>query len=482
MPKAVIGIKLEWRLLMLFCVSVTIRLLTAALTGFGFDDAYITYRTARNLAMGLGFAYNPGHMACATTTPLYTFLITPCFWLGIDPLLWSRILNSLVGSASSVLVYLLLKGRVREGLAWFAAISLALMPSDIMLSFSGMEAPVIAFLVLFASWLYLQEKYWWLGLFTGLLFISRPDGIIAAGLFLLAIFIFKRKGTLQVLIPLVFIAGAWLLFAKLTFGSFIPDTLKAKWAFFSANKATFAHQLTFIFNYLALSLPLVPLAILAWVLGAWHCLWHRRELLVAVIWSSGILLGHLVSFANISYWYLGLATPVLLICLALGVEQFLARIIPGAGKLFAKRIIIVIVALLFSANLVWQFSIVEPNSRSFSLFEKHLHEIGRWFGENDVPKERVIAVEAIGVIGFDSDNKILDTFGLASPEMLSHIRENQIADQIIIRDFAPDYLITSQDIPLEEIPGYEKKAAFKRSDFNKRGIPKESYIYGKIGL
>ena len=39
------------------------------------DDAYITFRYARNLVTGAGFVYNPGERVLGTTTPLYTWLL-----------------------------------------------------------------------------------------------------------------------------------------------------------------------------------------------------------------------------------------------------------------------------------------------------------------------------------------------------------------------------------------------------------------------
>jgi 4-amino-4-deoxy-L-arabinose transferase-like glycosyltransferase len=40
-----------------------------------YDDAYITFRYARNLALGHGFVYNPGDNILGTTTPLLTLLL-----------------------------------------------------------------------------------------------------------------------------------------------------------------------------------------------------------------------------------------------------------------------------------------------------------------------------------------------------------------------------------------------------------------------
>jgi len=55
--------------LVLIGVALAVRLLAGPRT---IDDAYITFRYARNLADGLGFVYNPGQQVLGTTTPLYT--------------------------------------------------------------------------------------------------------------------------------------------------------------------------------------------------------------------------------------------------------------------------------------------------------------------------------------------------------------------------------------------------------------------------
>jgi len=46
------------------------------------DDAYITFRYARNLANGVGFVYNAGERVLGTTTPAYTLLLAALSRLG----------------------------------------------------------------------------------------------------------------------------------------------------------------------------------------------------------------------------------------------------------------------------------------------------------------------------------------------------------------------------------------------------------------
>ncbi|MBL8130562.1 MAG: hypothetical protein JNL42_01785 [Anaerolineae bacterium] len=57
----------------LLIVAIAARLIPGART---IDDAFITFRYARNIVEGQGFVYNPGVSTLGTTTPLFTLLLT----------------------------------------------------------------------------------------------------------------------------------------------------------------------------------------------------------------------------------------------------------------------------------------------------------------------------------------------------------------------------------------------------------------------
>src|SRR4051812_32934819 len=59
------------------------------------DDAYITYRYARNLAEGNGFVFNLGERVQSTTTPLLTILLALGAVIGIDIPLMAFLLTPL---------------------------------------------------------------------------------------------------------------------------------------------------------------------------------------------------------------------------------------------------------------------------------------------------------------------------------------------------------------------------------------------------
>src|ERR1043165_4126390 len=50
------------------------------------DDAYITFRYARNLAQGLGLVYNPGEWVLGTTTPLWAAILALGYRFGFGDL------------------------------------------------------------------------------------------------------------------------------------------------------------------------------------------------------------------------------------------------------------------------------------------------------------------------------------------------------------------------------------------------------------
>ena len=62
-------------------------LLAAALTytlGFPLDDSWIHVTYARNLALTGQWAFRLGHSSAGSTSPLWTLLLTPGFWLGLE--------------------------------------------------------------------------------------------------------------------------------------------------------------------------------------------------------------------------------------------------------------------------------------------------------------------------------------------------------------------------------------------------------------
>src|SRR5262245_13549798 len=81
--KAGLTASLASRVVLLWTLLVAIGLF-GRWHAYGYDDPYITYRYAANLARGAGFVYNEGERVLSTTTPLYTLLLSVVGVAGLD--------------------------------------------------------------------------------------------------------------------------------------------------------------------------------------------------------------------------------------------------------------------------------------------------------------------------------------------------------------------------------------------------------------
>jgi len=117
------------------------------------DDAYISFRYARNLARGAGLAFNAGQRVEGYTNFLWTVVLAGAARLGMDIPRAAVCLGVGLASLSLVLTWLL--GRSvgaernwRRQMAWAAPAILAFYPGWAYWAFSGMEGPLLACLVL----------------------------------------------------------------------------------------------------------------------------------------------------------------------------------------------------------------------------------------------------------------------------------------------------------------------------------------------
>ena len=76
---------------------------------FTVDDAYISYRYARNFARGLGLVYNSGERIEGYTNFLWTVLLGGGIRVGLDPVALAKILGGMAACGALAMVYLLSK-------------------------------------------------------------------------------------------------------------------------------------------------------------------------------------------------------------------------------------------------------------------------------------------------------------------------------------------------------------------------------------
>jgi hypothetical protein len=174
---------LAHRVLAAIAIAVLLWLRLRDGTGNIVDDAYMTLRHARNLALGHGLVYVAGVPTLGTTTPLFALLHGGVGALIGDAnrVLWS----ALIGNAlADVAAFLLLARWIGEasrsravGLA--AAACYAFAPRSVEYASGCMEAPLYTFLILATLRETTRGRARVAGLAAGLAAVCRPDGGLA---------------------------------------------------------------------------------------------------------------------------------------------------------------------------------------------------------------------------------------------------------------------------------------------------------------
>src|SRR5262249_41183154 len=117
------------------------------------DDAYVSFRYARNLVRGLGLVYNPGARVEGYSNFLWTILsAVPLAFGATDPLAFMHVAGILLWTASYLLLFGLTYMLWIEGLsiAPLAVLPLAFHGSFNLWFLSGMETPLVAALTIAA--------------------------------------------------------------------------------------------------------------------------------------------------------------------------------------------------------------------------------------------------------------------------------------------------------------------------------------------
>jgi len=195
------------------------------------DDAYITFRYARNLAQGFGLVYNPGEWVLGTTAPLWALILGGGYRLGLTDLPWLATLLSALCDAGSVCLLVCLArrlgwptpGAVLVGLAW------ALNPMSIGFASGGMETSLFVLLALSALALAASHRPVWLAAgLCGVATLVRPEGALLAAVVIASIWWSRRGQTWQAVVaaavPIGLLGGILLV----RYGSPLPNSVAAK--------------------------------------------------------------------------------------------------------------------------------------------------------------------------------------------------------------------------------------------------------------
>ena len=424
------------------------------------DDAYITFRYARNLYEGFGPVFNPGERVEGYSNPLWMVAITAGFASGVEEPIWvARRISFVCAALLVVALYRSLLAFSAPG--WGAALATFLISSSTfvhMATMCGLETIAHAFLffcglALLALPELTPRKVLASSLLLVLAALTRPEGIAYWGMGLVLVAVSCPRALLSYLAPGLLWAAhvAW---RWSYYGDLLPNTYYAK----ASTLALWGFGLNELRAFLARVEVLAFLvAAVAGAVIAWRTPRYRR----AVVLLGGTTAFHLLYVVSVG----------------------------GDGILLNRFQVPVLPSLALLAGLLLCVPVERPNARAFTLvgaavialavalslaraafdpprsrfeWREALTRLGRQLAETRAP-DTLIAVTASGVLPYYSRLPTLDLLGLTDrviargaptnqPERAwpGHMKWN-IA-YVLSRE--PDLIINDAVVRNENVPKY----------------------------
>ena len=523
----------RWLPVMLFLIAVTARLLPGPRT---IDDSYITYRYARNLLSGEGFVYNAGERVLGTTTPLYTGLIALAALPtgGINApypgLAW--LINSLADGLTCILLFSI-GHRFKYGWAGLgAALTWAIAPFSVTFAIGGLETSVFILLLtglIYAHW---QGRHVLAAALACLSFLTRPDALILIGLVALdrTLQLFKEwRQARQAGRPapgfpwaelMVFTLPtlAWLIFSTAYFGSPLPHSIAAKSVAYrlSPNEGLvrllqhyatpFLEHLTFGVRWIAVGMSLYPFLFLV---GAWQAVRAAPRLWPWAVYPWLYFVIFAAANPLIFRWYLSPPLPSYILFILIGAEILIGSVTVAisrnrksstqeqvkatSGRLLQVLLAVFVVAMPVMLSLrEWRLhpdhgpDRPAPEMAWFKLELLYRQAADELKAEiQQAPgNPPTLAAGDVGVLGFFTGARILDTVGLNSPQSTGYYPLDP-ALYVITYAISPDLILDNQPdyVVILEVYGREgllKDPRFWEQYDLRRKIPTD--VYGSDGL
>lgn len=412
--------------------------------GFPLDDAWIHQTYARNFAYGEGWSFEAGRPSGGATAPLWTFLLSFGYWLGLPALFWTFLLGIGFYAGVGILAFQVFQ-RLSPSLGW-SGLFFLLEWHFVWASVSGMETILAIFLIVVVYVFLRSGKIGWgLAVFLAAGVWIRPDLLSLSFPALVGVLVSHRNGlkdTFKNIFPFILIGFSFIAYCFFNLkvsGAWFPTTLYAKQAEYmelrslpflyrlwqQASIALVGGGILFIFGFIFQAYVFVKNQ-------AWQGLaWIGWYLLMLTIYAMRLPVtyqhGRYMMPATVVYYLIGLEGSIDLWS-RLSPNRGTAWIIARAGGLSW-----VIITLAF-----WVLG-AQAFARDVQLIETQMVETAKW-AENYLPANSRIAVHDIGAMGYFTSHEIIDLAGLINPEVIPFLRdESRLADYLDQNQV--DYLI-----------------------------------------
>ncbi|MBN2085656.1 MAG: hypothetical protein JW748_10585 [Anaerolineales bacterium] len=445
----------------------------SGLSGFPLDDAWIHQTYARSLAGGLGWTYAGGPQSAGSTSPMWTMMQIPAFWLGIPSTTWSHGAGILLFLGHAVLIMLWIRkaDRVASRFALFFCLGEWHL---IWAALSGMET------ILFCAWAALvfflifpfgsdgEEKVLGLPAVIGLGLIAgagiwiRPEAVLLSGMAVLAVTIQRRKmtaaGFAGFLLGLVLPVLLYAAFTCRLNGHLLPNTFFVKTTEYAGLTST-----GLVTRLLQPWWPLMagPFAVLMLFIpaGLMPAIRDRKWIRVLpFLWA----LAHLTLYAiqlPATYQHGRYFIPILPVLTGYGVYGFF-RLRAGWNSKAVFRVATRALwtsALLLTAIFVWTGAV--QFTRDVGIIESEMVSAAEWIRDN-TPPDTVVAAHDIGALGFFGERRIIDLGGVTDLAALGLLSGEVPLGEYLRRTDA-DLLMTMPDFYPGELSGCTSIPGFR---------------------
>ena len=398
--------------------------LIAAIVFPVYDDAFIVFRYARNLALGNGFVYESGEHVLGVTSPAYGMLLSVLYAVGLPLPNVSAGFNIVCDLVLLWLVWLTLRRAQLLNLAIVFGIFFAISPMLARASAGVLKTGLFLVAVFRAITL---DQYGYAGLSVFVAAASmfvRPEGSLLLVLLLLKS-LFWNRGRF---ITLMIISGLTIIPVLVAlhnyYGSVLPQSVVAKARLMNSPLEQLVRTLIVPE---AFSVALVPLAVVGG-LRVWAVCGPVR---ILALWTAAYLGAYTFARPMVFSWYSVPVQFTLVLFASCGFGVVAARVFGTRGNATwlvpLKRLAVLMPILVWTSVLMLK----GPSPVTTSLFRPLAD-----YCKESVAEGTTIEASDIGAVGYYCNARILDTMGLVWPEAL-----RRQGWQDIVETYQPEYVL-----------------------------------------
>lgn len=481
-------------LFLILAVLLVLWYVAAAGGGFPLDDSWIHQTFARNLALRAEWSFLPGQATAASTSALYTVLLSIGYRLGISYQFWTHSLGAMALASTALLGAAWAKRALPNyALApWIVGLALLTTWHHIWAAAAGMETLIFGGLVLaLLVWPWWdgpsspRGRFAWgaaFGALSALSVLARPEGIAAVGLVGLVLLWREintdtrstHRSPLQILFWmsgvgiafLVLLAPYLWLNLQLT-GGLLPNTAAAKFQQHAVLQVLpFTERMGRLFVAIIAGgqVALVP-GLIIYALWGLRIGSRREGPRTIALWESArwfLLLGWAVGLIVLYAWrlpadyqhgrYVMPALPALVLMGSAGLCLALRYISdPRKTSSFVGRMRRVLVrAWAITAVLLYGYYLVagrEIYRVDVAIIDGEMVNAAHWIQAN-LPPDDLLAIHDIGAVGYFASRPMVDIAGLITPEVIPLIGQPEVL-WTYMQERGAEYLLAFPD----QIPG-----------------------------